>query len=93
MVLFTRPKSSPSVTYTLCPERDLSLGQRRMAIFEDCQATMLTTQPPQLANPHKYAKSAFENFSALKSASTFASESVSFSIIFRRACASSHILA
>ena len=30
----------------MCPERDLNLGQRKMAVFGDCQATLLTTQPP-----------------------------------------------
>ena len=39
------------MVYTFCPERDLSLDYCRMAAFEDCQATMLTTQPPRLDNP------------------------------------------
>ena len=30
------------------PERDLSLGPSRNAVFEDCKATNLTSQPPQL---------------------------------------------
>ena len=30
------------------PMRDSNLGQPRMAVFEDCQVTMLITQPPLL---------------------------------------------
>ena len=36
------------MVYTVCPERYYNLGWCRMAFFEDCQATRLTTQPPRL---------------------------------------------
>ena len=32
----------------MCPEEVLNLGQLRMAVIEDCQATILTTKPPRL---------------------------------------------
>ena len=32
----------------LAPKRDLHLGLSRIAVFEDCKATALTTQPPLL---------------------------------------------
>ena len=34
----------------ICPELDSSLGQRRMAVFEDYQSTTLTTQPTHLVH-------------------------------------------
>ena len=34
------------VPYT-CPKGDSNLGQSRMAVFENCQATALTTRPPR----------------------------------------------
>ena len=48
----TMDKSSSSkaftkMAHTLCPERDMNLGQCTMAVFEDCQASILTTQPPR----------------------------------------------
>ena len=32
----------------LCPEWDSHLGRCKITVFEDCQATMLTTRPPWL---------------------------------------------
>ena len=32
----------------LFPKRDLKLGPSRIAVFEDCKATVLPTQPPGL---------------------------------------------
>ena len=29
-----------------CPEQDSNVSQRRIAVFEDCKATALTTWPP-----------------------------------------------
>ena len=35
------------------PQAGFNLGQSRMAVFQDCQATALTTQPPRLVlNPN-----------------------------------------
>ena len=34
----------------LCPKRDLNLGLSRIAVFEDCKLTALTTQPPRLVS-------------------------------------------
>ena len=31
-----------------CPEQDLNMGPSRIAVFEDCKATALTTQRPWL---------------------------------------------
>ena len=31
-----------------CTKRDSNLGPSSIAVFEDCKATVLTTQPPQL---------------------------------------------
>ena len=31
----------------LCPKWDSNLGQRRIAVFEDCQAATQTTRPPR----------------------------------------------
>ena len=42
------PLSNTSSLLHTCPKWDSNLGQRRMAVFEDCQATTLTTQPPRL---------------------------------------------
>ena len=36
------------ISFILCPKQDLSLGPSKIAVFEDCQATALTTQPPRL---------------------------------------------
>ena len=32
----------------ICQEQDSNQGQHRMAVFEDCQAITLTTQPQRL---------------------------------------------
>ena len=32
----------------LCPKQDLNLGPSRIAVFKDCKATALITQPPRL---------------------------------------------
>ena len=32
----------------LCPKWDLNQGPSQMALFEDCKATAVTTQPPWL---------------------------------------------
>ena len=44
------------MVYTLGPKQDLNLGGHRMAVFEDCQATILTTQPPRLDSDKKLGK-------------------------------------
>ena len=31
---------------SLCPEHDSNLGQSRIAVFKDCNATTITTRPP-----------------------------------------------
>ena len=50
--IFTTSKQDQSFTFSsdwyCSPEQDSSLSWQRMAAFEDCQATMLDTQPPWL---------------------------------------------
>ena len=38
----------------LRPKQDLNLSLSRIAVFEDCKATGLTTQPPRLDKVAKF---------------------------------------
>ena len=38
----------------VCPKQDLNLGLSRIAVFEDCKATGLTTQPQWLDKVAKF---------------------------------------
>ena len=40
--------TSPKWYDYMCPEQNSNLGPSRIAVFEDCKATALNTQPPRL---------------------------------------------
>ena len=53
LIMTTHRYTSGSIVYIItCHKRDSTLDQSRMAVFEDCQATTLITQPPRLVNDY-----------------------------------------